>query len=875
METGSLKEGEIENQVGHTSLLRNTAWLVWSGGVNIANSVLLWMAMARWREAAEVGQFASVMSVYGIFTTLCSLGLGPYLASEIARRPARKQFVASAAAMVFSWSVVCAAAMIATGYVVSVSPSARQSTMILSLAMLPAGLISVGEAVCIALARARVIALVATFENLLRAMLPLLLLYRGYDLQAIFLSFVAVRVAACAAYAIVAREQIGALRNPAWSVGREIAAVTPTFASATILAATHWQIGTVLAGRLGGETIAAEFGVASRFMVPVTMLLVSYVGVAQPVAGRLAATSLNQLGEFLARSLRLVIALGLPLTVGVWLLGRDLLALLFGLRYSGAATALGLLIMCAIPLGVVLIASRGLIAMGRQRFDLLGNLVAVVSNIALNFALIPRYGATGAAAAQLCSVTAMAAVEVWYGTRPLFALRIWQAVWLCRWPLAAMMAALLLARGRGFWWEAICGGAGYLLGAAAIRKELLPARGGASEVEDRPRVLMVGAHPTKTLGGVSTLISDILRSPLTQAFEIRHIVSQVDEYNKFGKLALALAALARFAGALLLWRPQLVYIHVGGNASLYRKIAFIALGRLAGRYALVHCHAGNFEHYFAEQGRLGRKLILWGLGKSDRFIAVSLAMQRLLRSHWPEIDCVMIPLGVNASLFAGGRAPANCSVRLLFIGKMGFLKGERDLLRALQSVVEVAPNFRLDMLGQLSDTIVAECRELGLQPLIDHLGPVSLEERLPFFKRADIFVLPTYAEGTPISMLEAMAAGLPVISTPVGGIPDVVEDGVEGYIVQPGDVKALADRIERLVKAPEQRRRMGRLAQDKARPFNWDVVLPQLESALRLAIEMGKRRECAAPMVGAGINREIEGEAKRCPPGCANSAHDH
>ena len=819
-----------------SGIARNTAWLVWSGAISIANGVVLWVAMARWREAAEVGQFASVMSVYGIFLTLCSLGLGPYLASEIARRPACKQFVASAVSLLFSWSVVCAIAMAVTGYVISPSPRAQQATAVLSLAMLPIGLISVAEAVFVALGRARVIALATTTENLLRAVIPLFLLYRGYTLPVICLSFVGVRVAACVAYAIVARERLKALRTPAWELAREIAAVTPTFAGVTILAAVHWQIGTVLAGRLGGETAAAEFGVSSRFLVPVTVLLFGYVSVVQPVAGRLAANSLNQLGEFLSRGLRLVIALALPLAAGGWLLGRELLILLFGPRYAGAAAPLGLLATSVIPLGVVLIASRGLIATGRQRFDLLGNLIGVVSNVALNFALIPRYGAAGAAAAQLLSMTAMAVVETRYGTGPLFELQVWRAIWLCRRPMALMAIALWLARGWGFGWEVICAGSGYLMGGALIWGELRPHRPSESKVEERPRVLMVGAHPTRTLGGISTLISDILRSPLTRTFDLRHVVSQVDEYKKFGKLLLALSALARFVWALLWWRPQLVYAHVGGNASLYRKIAFIVLGRLAGRRVLAHCHAGNFEQYFAKQGNLGRKLILWGLGKSSKFIAVSRAMERLLGDLWPEVGRVMVPYGINAALFAGQRAPDERFVRLLFIGKMGFLKGEQDLLRALQRVVKVTPNFRLDMLGQLSDTITVECRESGLQPVIEHLGPVSLEERLTFFKRADVFVLPTYAEGTPISMLEAMAAGLPVVSTPVGGIPDVVEDGVEGYIVEPGDVEALADRLVRLINDPERRRRMGQSAQDKARPFNWDVVLPQLESEIRQSI---------------------------------------
>jgi O-antigen/teichoic acid export membrane protein/glycosyltransferase involved in cell wall biosynthesis len=830
---------EISASGSVSGIVRNTAWLVWSGALSIANGVVLWMAMARWREAAEVGQFAVVMSVYGIFLTLCSLGLGPYLTTEIARRSDRKAFVASAAALVFSWSVFCAIAMAATGYLISPSPRVQQATAILSLAMLPIGLIGVGEAVFIALGRTRVIALATIIENLLRSVIPLFLLYRGHSLPVICFSFVVVRGAACLSYAFIAREQLSALWSPAWQLVRGIAAVAPTFAGVTILATAHWQIGTILSGRLSGETAAAEFGVASRFLIPVTVLLFGYASVVQPVAGRLAAISLDQLGHFLSRGMRIVIALALPLAAGGWLLGRDLLILLFGPGYAGAATALGMLATSVIPLGVVLITSRGLIATGRQRFDLLGNLIGVVTNVALNFALIPRYGATGAATAQLLSMTAMAVVEIYYGTRPLFELHVWRAVWLCRQPMALLAIALWMVWGWGFGWELICAGAGYLLGGALIWGELRPMRPSESKVEKPPRVLMVGAHPTKTLGGISTLISDILRSPLTRTFELRHIVSQVDEYKKFGKLLLAIIALARFVWALCWWRPQLVYVHLGGNASIYRKIAFIVVGRLAGKPVLVHCHAGNFEPYFAEQGRLGRKLILWGLGKSSKFIAVSYAMEKLLASCWPGIPRVMVPYGINADLFAGKRAPANHSVRLLFIGKMGFLKGEQDLLRALQRVVKVAPNFRLDMLGQLSDAITAECRVSGLQPRIDHLGPVSLEERLNFFKRADLFVLPTYAEGTPISMLEAMAAGLPVVSTPVGGIPDVVEDGVEGYIVKAGDVEALADRLARLIKDPEQCRRMGQLAQDKVRPFNWDVVLPQLEKELRQAIEGG------------------------------------
>ena len=837
-----------------SSVLRNAAWLAWSGAIGIVNGVVLWMAMARWREASEVGQFSTVMSVYTIFMTLCSLGLSSYLASEIARRKERRQFVASAIVLVGAWSLVSAAGMALAGYVLNQSPSARSATIVLSLAMLPTGLISVAEAVFIALGRARVIALATTSENLLRSVIPLFLLYRGETLVVICFSIVLIRLMACVAYAIVARRELGALREASWPFVSEIIKVTPTFAGVTILASVHWQIGTVLVNALGGEEAAAEFGVASRFMIPVTLLLTSYVNVLQPVASRLAANSLPELGPFLSRSLRVVMAFCLPLAVGSALLGRELVVLLFGAPYAGASVALGLLGLGVIPFSIVMVAARGLVATGRQRVDLLANLVAVVSNIAGNLALIPLYGASGAAAAQLISVTAMAAVEVGYGLRPRFELHIWRAIWICRWPLLAMIAVIWPARALGFGWALLAGGASYLIGLSLIWDRIRPSRQDAdgsttTENDPRPRVLMVGAHPTKTLGGISTLISDILNSRLTQEFEFRHIVSQVDEYARLGKLALAIKALVHFVAHLIRWRPQLVYVHVGGNSSLHRKTVFIALARLAGRRVISHFHAGNFESYFARQSVFGRKLILWGLGRSNQFIAVSHETARMLGKRWPEVETAVVPNGINTELFAPAPAEVRATgqnVRLLFVGKMGFLKGEQDLIRALQCIINATPQFppqyrpqfRLDMLGQLSGTIEELCHESGLRPLIDHLGPVSLDERIAFFKRADIFILPTYAEGLPIAALEAMAAGLPVITTPVGGIPELVDDGVEGYLVEPGDAEALADRIAYLIYDPEQRQLMGRRAQAKARQFDWSIVLAQLGMELRQAVKV-------------------------------------
>jgi len=770
------RAGAVPDRTAAEGMLRNTMWMVWSGTISIANSVVVWLAMARWRSPDDVGQFATVMALQTVFVTICGLGLEPYLASQLASHPDRRRFVASATLLVSVWSGVCMAVMIASGWCVSTASAARVAAAVLSLSVLPTGLMTIGEAIFIAGGKARVIAVATTAENLLRTVVPLVLLARGAALPAVCASFVAVRLAACAVYLVAGRRALGPFAAPELRLVRDIARVAPTFAGITVLATIHAQLGMILAARLGGDQAAAHFGIASRFLVPVTLLLTSYGAVLQPEASRVARRSIPALRRLLVRSAGLSLAVVVPLAVGGMVFGPALLGLLFGARYEGASGALALLGISLVPFTIVIMMARGLVATGRQHIDLLANLAAVVINVAANVILIPRYGATGAGWALLLSTTVMAAIVVGAGTRH-----------------------------------------------AAPHRVL-------------PRVLMVGVHPARTLGGISTLVDGILRSSLSEEFEFRHVVSQADGGGAMGKLARAATALARFGWALATWSPDAVYVHVGGRASLYREAVFIGVARLTGRRVLTHLHAGNFESYFAAQGPLGRRFIIRGLGWSSRFVAVSHEMAGWVRRRWPQAEVGVVPNGVEVSTFAGPRRYEADVPRLLFVGKMGYLKGEADLLCALARVRSggAAPlPFRLDLVGQLSPDIRARIDATGLSAQVDHLGPVPLQARRRFFERADVFVLPTYAEGTPIAVLEAMAAGLPVITTPVGGIPELIEDGVDGLLVPPGDDEALASRLALLLGDAALRRRLGERARRRALDFDWPHFVARLGTALR------------------------------------------
>lgn len=824
--TRQLNQG-VESTAG---LLRNTAWMAWSGGVSIANGIVLWIAMARWRQPAEIGQFTSVIGLQAIFTTICALGINPYLTSEIARRNDRKSFIASATVLIESWAVIMAITMTAAGFALSESPAMWLSVVILSLSLPVSGLIGVAESVFTAIGQARVIALATTTENLLRTLIPLFLLYHGYSLPTLCLSFVVMRMVACAAYAVVARCHLSAILSATWPLAREIAARTPTFAGVNILAAAHWQLGSVLINRLGDDQAAAEYGVTTRFFVPVTVLLASYSSVILPNASRLAGHSLSSLENFLSRCLRLVIALALPFVVGAFMLGRDLLESLFGARYATAWPALGLLAMSVVPFSMIMVASRGLIASGRQRFDLLGNLVAVVTNVTLNFILIPRFGAPGAVASQLISVSVMSAVEVYFGAKNIFSLGVWRAMWSCRVPLLVMILVVWLANKVDFLLALTLGATSYLGVLALMRLRKVDSAGAEKR---RLRVAMVGPHPTKTLGGIATTISNLLHSPLTHEFDIRHISSQADEYGKLRKIAMALTALIEFAATLVWRRPDIAYIHLGASVSVYRKAPFIALARLLRCKVVTHFHAGDFDIFYKSRSRPGQALIRRSIGLSHHLIAVSETWRKRLRQVWPRVPVSVVRHGINLGQFKRTHMPNGSALRLLFVGAMGRLKGERDLISALQAMPRLDSSLHLIMLGNGDNAVRPFLQKSNLERMVEYIGPTPMDMRADFYKRADLFVLPTYAECLPISMLEAMAAGLPIVSTTVGGIPDLIEDGVEGYLIAPGDVEALADRIARLVNNPAERLRMGERARVKALDYDEELALTRLSALLR------------------------------------------
>jgi glycosyltransferase involved in cell wall biosynthesis len=333
---------------------------------------------------------------------------------------------------------------------------------------------------------------------------------------------------------------------------------------------------------------------------------------------------------------------------------------------------------------------------------------------------------------------------------------------------------------------------------------------------------------------MAEVVASLRRSGLFSRFPIRLLVTH-RRTHLAGRLAIAAGALARLAGLLVAGRVALVHAHVAMRGSFWRKALFLALARAFGVPTVVHLHGSTFvEFYEQECGPLRQWLVRRTLERARAVIALSESWRAYLARIVPQARVVVVPnmvdaAAVRSAIEASGarRAPG----RILFLGEIGRRKGVYDLVCAMAQVAAAHPRARLVAAGSGEIEAVRRlARELGVERSVELPGWVAGDAKARLLAEAAIYVLPSYNENLPVSILEAMAAGLPVVSTRVGGIPDAVRHGTEGLLVLPGAGEDLAQCLLRLLEDPGLAARMGASGRRRvAAEFSPAVVVGALE----------------------------------------------
>ena len=347
-----------------------------------------------------------------------------------------------------------------------------------------------------------------------------------------------------------------------------------------------------------------------------------------------------------------------------------------------------------------------------------------------------------------------------------------------------------------------------------------------------PRLLIVGPLPPP-LGGVQLTIDMQRHSSLAREFEL-HVVDTSKRQlrwaveNPTWKSPLYFVRdFLRLLRALVRLRPDVVLVHAAPSFSLLRDWVFMVTARVAGAKVICHYHGTLHTRFPSGQTRSGRAIGRMLMSAAHRVIVLSPSYQREMAQAWKRDDLVWVPNMADVALYrsvsADTRVPwlASGDRAVLFVGRLSAPKGIYDLFDAIPRVIERHPEAKFVLVGvaesdAMEPVIRAEAGRRGIAARIAFLGALDGRDKAAAFATSQMIVVPSWTEAFPLVIPEAMAAGLPVIATAVGAIPDFVKDEEDGFLIAPGDWPALAQRICRLLDDEPLRRRIGERVRERA-----------------------------------------------------------
>jgi glycosyltransferase involved in cell wall biosynthesis len=348
----------------------------------------------------------------------------------------------------------------------------------------------------------------------------------------------------------------------------------------------------------------------------------------------------------------------------------------------------------------------------------------------------------------------------------------------------------------------------------------------------RPRVLIIGPLPPP-FGGVQRMIEMQLHSSLAREFDLHvvdtskgqlHFAAEKPTWKTPFYFVRDFYCLIR---TLVRVRPDAALVHASSTLSFLRDWVFMVTARLAGAKVVCHYHGIIHTRFPSGETRSGRAIGRFLMSAAHLVIVLSPTYQQKMGKAWKRDDLVWAPNVADVALFrdlsadmgAPWLVPGERAV--LFVGRLSALKGIYDLFDAIARVIERHPEARFVLVGvaeseAMEPVIRAEAQRRGIARRVTFLGSLQGHEKAAAFVTSQMIVVPSWTEAFPLVIPEAMAAGLPVIATRVGAIPDFVTDGEDGFLIAPRDPQALADRICRLLDDEGLRRRISKRVRERA-----------------------------------------------------------
>lgn len=322
-------------------------------------------------------------------------------------------------------------------------------------------------------------------------------------------------------------------------------------------------------------------------------------------------------------------------------------------------------------------------------------------------------------------------------------------------------------------------------------------------------ILTIGPDYKKGGGGVAKLIESY-----SSCFEQFYFVSCSCPGGNMKKMIIFFQSVIMMTYYIIFKDIKIVHIHSVTTSLAKREKYYVYLAKIFKLHIIIHMHDGNIEYGFNIVGRKLLKIFKY----VDCVIPVSKYVENVLLNHVDVkskviYNIVDYPKEIGNHTFHEG-------VQCLFLGSINHHKGIFDVLEMVSVYqMQLRGHFCLYVGGkgdvkELESLIIKN----NIADLVSYVGWCDKDEKNRLLNMTDIYIQPSYCEAFGISIVEAMSYGIPIISTNIGGIPEIVENGVSGFLVNPGDINEMYKKILALMDL-DIRKRMGWAAMEKSRKF--------------------------------------------------------
>jgi len=363
--------------------------------------------------------------------------------------------------------------------------------------------------------------------------------------------------------------------------------------------------------------------------------------------------------------------------------------------------------------------------------------------------------------------------------------------------------------------------------------------------------ILVNLFPPKWLAGTEIATYHLAEHLAQRGHEV-HVITSLDEglpeenYEKGFYIHRLPRTKIRFVGVFIFWAdivrviqkisPDIVHaqsLGMGVPALLSKKILkfpYAVWGRGSDVY---------LPDWFT---KLTSKTII---KNANSVIALTEDMKQAMQAIYYR-DITIVPNGIDLKEYISElpvQIVEGAEKRILFVGRLHPVKGVRYLLQAMSIVHQELPEAKLILVGDGEEREYLESLtdSLGIRECVEFAGRVPHERVQDYMNLAEVFVLPSLSEGFPVTILEAMACGLPIVATRVGGVPDIIEDGANGYLINTKNPEQIAEALLRVLQDEELQKIMSNNNRKSAEKYRWDTVAATLEGVYQNSLGSSER----------------------------------